>query len=292
MYQFFAIVEVEGTREPRRVPLEGDLQAAVSEELEGQVDRLLPEDVEIIAYDPGYKPDDEVLSLPNYPLPPYVKEAWMVGDALPVLATDELIEGNVKALFGIALSGNPNPPLMAFQNFDAGQVLHRGFRFLLLDRETFQRSDRTGLKIGSKVSAVLRDGDLLFQSEFLVRRYLELDTFFRDATDEEIGDLLSHTAFAPSDRAAFIDHADRWIRRKTTSIVERGILDEVPVDKIVQIGREFELTVQTTTIDGQAKIVIPEDKQAIKRLLRLLDDDLLDSPLTDAKYQVSSKRKI
>jgi hypothetical protein len=39
------------------------------------------------------------------------------------------------------------------------------------------------------------------------------------------------------------------------------------------------------------RIVVPEDKKELKRLLRLLDDDLLESELTGQKYEVNSKRR-
>jgi hypothetical protein len=292
MYQFFCIVEEEENRAARRVPIEGDLQRSVSEELDTQAEHLVPEDAEIIPYEPGYTPDIEVFRLAGYPLPDYVEAALTTPDTLPVLDDEELSEGRVKSLFGVELAAGTDSRNVVFQNFNAGQVLRRGFLYLFLDRDTFQKSDRTGLKVGNKVSAVLRDGDLLFQSEHLVRRYLELDPFFRDATDEEITELLSHSALAPTDREEFIDTADRWIRRKTTSIRERGILDAVPVSKIVETGRDFDLEVEVRQVDGENRIVIPTDKKEIKRLLRLLDDDLLESGLTDARYQVSSKRKI
>lgn len=292
MYQFFCIVEEEENRAARRVPIEGDLQQSVSEELDTQAEHLVPDDAEIIPYEPGYTPDIEVFRLADYPLPDYVEAALATPDALPILDDQELSEGRVKSLFGVELAAGTGSRSVVFQNFNAGQVLRRGIFHLFLDRNTFQKSDRTGLKVGNKVSAVLRDGDLLFQSEHLVRRYLELDPFFRDATDDEITELLSHPALAPTDRQEFIDTADRWMRRKTTSIRERGILDAVPVSRIVQTGRDFDLEVEVERVDGKDRIVIPQEKKEIKRLLRLLDDDLLESGLTDARYQVSSKRKI
>jgi len=292
MYQFFCILEVADARLARRVPIEGDLQQEVSAEIDGQVEKLAPDDVEIIPYEPGYKPEDEIFVIKKYPAPGYLKKALETPDALPMLTDEELSEGMVKALFGVEISKRANPFTVAFQNFDGGQVLRRGHRILFLDQKTFQKSERTGLKIGTKVSAVLRGSDLLFQSEVLVRRYLELDEYFEEATDDEIDDLLSHDAFAPSDHQAFMDLADWPSRRKITSILRRGILDKVPPETIAQTGREFRVEVETTVVDGQRRIVVPHEKKAIKRLLRLLDDDLLESPLTDSKYQVTSKRKL
>jgi hypothetical protein len=292
MYHFFAVVEIDHERSLRRIPLEGGLQRELSAEFDRQRADLLPKDAEIIPYEPGYKPDDEVFVLESYLLPPYIGEALRAPDALPGLHDDDLEEGRVKSIFAVQIS-NPHPRLIVFQNFNAGQVVRRGGGFIFLDGKTFQRSDRTGLRIDDKSTAVFENGNLYFQSEHMVRRYLDLDAFFKAATDEEIAQLLEDPSFAPANAAVVSELADRWSRRKVTSIRMRGILGKVSVPDIVKVGREFKVNVITATVDGQMRIVFPEDdKKAMKALLRFLDDDLLRSPLTENRYQVSSKRKL
>ena len=225
MYQFFCIVEdPDKERSVRRVLLEGELQGELSEDFAHQVAAFLPEDAEIIPYEPGYKPDDEIFVLENYQLPDYVRDALDTPDALPELAEEELVEEQVKALFGIQWTKRSGAEELAFQNFNSGQVLRRGSRFLFLDRDTFQESDRTGLRVDQKVSSVYRAGALYLQSETLVRRYLELDHIFKAATNEEIDILLADATFAPTRRQLFLDNADWWVRRKVTAIHQRAIL--------------------------------------------------------------------
>lgn len=293
MYQFFAIVETDGVRELRRIPLEQELQAELSREFRDERKALIPGDAEIIPYEPGYKPDDEVFVLKRYPLPDYLKEL-AAPDGLPSLQDSELEKGQVKSIFAVQLS-NPRPIAMVFQNFNSGQIVRRGGRFkryLLLEKGTFQNIDRNGLRLDDKATAVIDDGNLYFQSEHLVRRYLDLDSYFTDATDEEIESLLEDPAFVPTGHAVVINQADRWVRRKVTAIRKRAILNKVSVKEIVDVGKEFGVNVATSRDDGQERIVFPQEKKQIKDFLRLLDEDLLRSPLTEARYQVSSKRKI
>jgi hypothetical protein len=291
MFQFLAIVDGDEGRGVRRIPVEGDLQRDLSQEFERQRNNLLPEGVEVIPYEPSYKPDDEVFVLESYALPGYLRAALEAPDALPGLGDADLEGGKVKSLFGARL-GSRNPRQIIFQSFNAGQVLRRSVKYLFLGAETFQRSDRVGLRIDEKVTAVIEDGNLYFQSEDLVRRYLELDAYFQEATDEDIGKLLQHPSIAPAKADVVIDLADRWSRRKFTSIRERDILGKVPVSEIVKVGRKFGVVVATKIVKGKKKIVFPDDKREMKALLRFLDEDLLESPLTDARYQVSSKRRI
>lgn len=60
----------------------------------------------------------------------------------------------------------------------------------------------------------------------------------------------------------------------------------------VDTGRELNIELWIADVDGIEKIVIPEGKQDLKNLLRLLDEDLLESLLTETRYQVSSKCRI
>lgn len=291
MYQFFAVVEIEHERSVRRIPLEGDLQRELSAVFQDQRNDLLRKDAEIIPYEPGYTPDDEVFVLKPYPLPPYIDEALRAPDALPGLQDEDLEEGRVKSIFAVQLS-NPHPRVIVFQNFNTGQVVRRGGGFIFVSGDTFQRSDRVGLRIDNKATAVFENGNLLFQSEHMVRRYLDLDAFFREATDEEIAQPLEEPAFAPAGTAVVSGLDGRWSRRKVTSIRTRGILSRVSVKEIVAVAQEFDVKVVTATLSGQMRIVFPEEMKEIRILLRFLDDDLLRSPLTKNRYQVSSKRRL
>lgn len=291
-YQLFTIVETEAGTEVRRARLTEELQEVVSAELHRQREEFLPAGRELIPYEPGYKPDEELLVIEGYPLPAYLRDVETAPLTLPEVSSAEIEEGRIKSLFGVAAADGRQARAMLFQSFDARQVLERGGLTLLLDRDTFRRLETTGLVVGGKLTALLVGESLYFQSEHLVRRYLPLDDFFREATDEEIEKLLRSPVFAPTAMTDFLPLSDRWVRGKVTSILRRETLKKVPIQKITATGKVYGVEVETRRIDGHRRIVVPREKAALKSLLRLLDDDLLTSQLTDLRYQVSSKRRL
>lgn len=289
-FEFFCLVESDSALAVRRVRVTEDLQKRLSKEFHRQEKEFLPKDVEVLDYEPGYTPDEEVFVLRGYSLPAHLRDIEDARDALTEVSEEEIEEGHVKALIAAALTKNPSRLL--FQNFDARQVIQRTGFFLLLGDDTFRRVDNTGIVVGSKLSALRKDGALYFRSEHMVRRYLPLDPVFEAATDEEIEEFVQVPLFAPTSVSDFVEIADRWIRKKVTSIQRRGVLEKEPLPKIVKIAKGFGVQVVTQKLNGEDKIVLPKDKKPLKALLRFLDDDLLVSRLTDTRYQVNSKRPI
>jgi hypothetical protein len=94
-----------------------------------------------------------------------------------------------------------------------------------------------------------------------------------------------------ADRAEFLAVVDRPIRVKIASVRRRRTLEEHSAKEIRKAAQRFEFDVRTEGRGDQMRIVVPGDKKELKRLLRLLDDDLLESDLTGQKYEVNSKRR-
>jgi hypothetical protein len=89
------------------------------------------------------------------------------------------------------------------------------------------------------------------------------------------------------DAAAFEAAASSTVRRKIALILQSGILDKHPVTTIVATASTFKVTIQTTP-DG--KMVLPESPSELRKLLRFLDEDYYESPLTQTQYVSNSKR--
>lgn len=289
--QLLALVDTDDGREVRRVRLDRDAQQELSAMLREQARELVAEGLEVLDYDPGYTPDEEVFRVPGFPLPGYLEEALTAADALADLDTADAEEHRVRALLLAELPRDPASSTLLFQNFDSGQVLERRWS-LVQDGRVFRRAERTTLVVGRRVTAVMVGGDLYFRSEHLVRRYLDVDRLFAEATDQDVAAFLAQPQLAAPELEGVLAMADRWVRRKVTSILRRGVLAEVPVAEIRRVGAEYDVAVEVVTTGGAERIAVPAARRELKRLLRLLDEDLLLSTLTGHRFEVNSKRRL
>ena len=86
--------------------------------------------------------------------------------------------------------------------------------------------------------------------------------------------------------------SDSWVRRKLWLIRESRILERVPPNDIKAIAAEFNIPVVYEHVDGEEKLKMPEEKKALKSLLRFLDEDYYKSPLSKTNFVTNSKRAV
>ena len=81
---------------------------------------------------------------------------------------------------------------------------------------------------------------------------------------------------------------DQTTRKLIWAIQKSNI--EYDLTEAVNVGNnKFNLQIR---LRDDGKLNIPANKKNFKRLLRLLNDDLLESPLTQEKYETNSKKRI
>lgn len=287
---FYAIIEPPQGRLVRRLRVTREIHQALAETFEAQARELLDPARERRPYEPGYRADNEVLYIDPYQLPGYLKELVASPESPEPLTKAEIEEGLVKGLLA-AEHGDDPAARMLFQNFDRRQVIEAEGNWLVLHKDVFRRFSETALAVGSHLTAVLSGTRLYFTSEFMVRRYLDLDEYFREATDEEIEEFIAQPSLMVADRQEFAAAADRWTRAKIASIARRRTLEDYSAKEIRKAAQRFDFDLRAEGRGDQMRIVVPADKKELKRLLRLLDDDLLESELTGQKYEVNSKRR-
>ncbi|EAU3184231.1 DUF4868 domain-containing protein, partial [Salmonella enterica] len=56
-------------------------------------------------------------------------------------------------------------------------------------------------------------------------------------------------------------------------------------------AKKINFPLQTNLVSGVEKIVMPQEKKAIKALLDFLDEDIFTSEITQTIYKSNSKRK-
>ena len=100
-------------------------------------------------------------------------------------------------------------------------------------------------------------------------------------------------AFATNDKIAvdnveqFVASAGALIRKKISFITQSGILAAHTSQQIARSALQFNLRID---VDDKDRIVLPADKVELRKLLKFLDEDYYESPLSKTRFVSSSKR--
>ncbi len=288
----------------RRLLVSNDVQQALSREFEQQAAALSDPGLRPVPYDPGYKLEprevfvvDATLAPPGtngratpqtLTLPPSLVAAVRAPQAAEIVDADVLRDGGLRSL--CAARGTEADLMLIFQLFQQGQVIRRGnWRYLhvLDDARTFTSLDSDCLALANSAAAVYQGGSLYFRSAVTVRRFLDLDPLFHAATNRELKHFFGGALWAPVNLPVVLAQADDVIRRKVAEIEWRHNLTQVTPRVIQEVARRHDIAL---SLDAKGRLAVPAEKRDLKQLVRLLADDLLESPLTHWTYWSNSKR--
>lgn len=270
-----------------RVPLERALQQELTVHFESLRAVFRARTSEPLAYDPGYHPEEgEVFRVAGFQLPTRLRGLGLSAPNVPSVQDSALESERVRALLA-AGEGPDGGALLLFQAIDARQVLRRqGFTFLL-DERVFRKNERAGLVIRDALDAVFEEGALYFGSEYVVRRFLDLRALFEEATHQELERFFNEDVFHSLEPLDVLRLADQWVRRKVKVLHQNRVVERIGVAELLEQAKRYSLKLNVR----EGRIVLPRTKKDLKLLLRLLDEDFLDSALSRTSYLANSKRR-
>ncbi|WP_454964780.1 Kiwa anti-phage protein KwaB-like domain-containing protein [Filifactor alocis] len=240
-----------------------------------------------VNFDGSYKPDeDERLKIEHFDLPDEIKEA--INNPLGVeklIATDNDL--NIRAVFLTLDDGEEGR--IVFQRTQKRQLLLGGRITLFWNKDTFISTKKPGVVITDSIDAYYENGTLYFKSYYLANQILNLNKYYRQATDEDIRTFCQSSCFYVNDLDSLVSASNNWTRKKIAYILDTKVLETNSIDFILQDAKELGLQFQT---NGENKIVFPEDLKAQKELLSYLADEIYKGRLTDDVYLTNSKRTL
>lgn len=280
-----------------RVVTNGELQDDLETELRRQSEAFMNNKNDV-AFDARYRPDDdELLLIDGFDdidgLIAAVREPENANIWQPS------VEGlsAVKGLFGGFTEDGVTTVII--QAFDKRQAIATGKFSLFYDRNTFRRLDGIGIALDYKPTAILTQGtgdnsptQLRFVSLHNTRRLFDMDAYYHESTREEVESFFNADKFHGFDPDWLGANIDNWIRKKVTFINQEGILDACTPEELQAAAAGFDIAIGVHDAGGQMKLVFPEDKKRLKALLRFLDEDIYQSPISGNRFQTNSKRKI
>lgn len=283
------------TRDPAnrivRFAVDQAVQNAMTTFLDPQV-AIFDADCGEVEFDGKYKPDDgEMLVINEFD--DLDNLAHVIGAPLdvPVADPNNFSFDFIRALF----FGKEEPDgsvSVYLQNFDRRRVISDTGFSIFHAQGVYKKIEGTGLTLDMKVAAKLNGNKLRFFSFFHVRQIFDMTSYYQEATDADIREFARLDQVAVQNLDGLIAVSDSWIRRKLWLVRESRILERVQPNDIKAIAAEFNIPIEYEQLNGEDRIKIPEDKKALKTLLRFLDEDYYKSPLSKTNFVTNSKRAV
>ena len=246
-----------------------------------------PEDRKL-KFDPGYSlSKGQIFSANPYSVPSYINKIYA-----PDTIGDFSISGeglhSLKA-FVAHVATEQGENLLLFQRFMSSQIIRENWSFEDFQNR-FRLVNKRMLTLGNKLDAVFRidERELLFRSYQVVNPFLSLESFFKESSEEEICEWLSHDMLMPEDIDATLDNLDQTMRRRFSMLRESNVLDVKTAEEIRVGCAKYGLLIEV----HEDKLVFPKEKAKSKDLLKYLNDEFYTGENSGEKYVTNSKTKV
>jgi len=288
LFIFFAYLR---NGEIRRILMDRDLQKELTDLFNSKVFEFIPnEDDKIPKFEehPCYKPEeDEIFVIERFDIPTEIIDA--IRNRMTYRNLTENEYDDIKAIF-CGKGDSKENCVIAFTIFDARNIIQcRQSKYLIFYKsDTFKKFDQKILIVNGKIDLLFMNGNLYFRSLHNAKRVFKdlMNEYYREATDQEVEEFGKE--FFGDDVEISEDFLDSRVRKLIFGVVKSGM--NFDLKKVVEIGRsKFGLNLE---INNNGKLELPDDKKEFKKFLKLLNDDLLESPLTELKYETNSKKRL
>jgi hypothetical protein len=291
---FFAVIQGNaGAAEVKRISTNQSLQAELTAFFKQQAEEFLSDDLERIPFDGSYRVDEsEIFVIDDYAIAADFTTAPKHPNQFENIVLDKTDPPQIKAVLAASHDHGNDSALIYFQSFKKTQLLLKGFTISLHSHNTFRKMDDAGLTLDEKLAAVFQDGQLLFRSYSLVNRFLDVKEYFKEATNEEIIQVVRHPTLLAEDEKQVTSMADSWMRKRFAALQASGILDQITARRTANKAGKYGVEIVVKKKDGKDAIVFPSDKRKAKRLLTFLNEGFYQGELTDRLYQTNSHRAL
>lgn len=282
---FFAIIGDE----IKRVRVDNATQKTLSAMFSGQSQAFFGQRSRV-AFDGSYNIDEtEIYEIDDFELDSDFVDAVKQPQSLADF--DLKHDDQIKSIFGGEYDKAADQATLYFQSFNKGRLLKKGFT-LLGDGTTLKENKKPGITLDTKLAGVFVEGDLLFRNYRNMNSIVDISTFYNEATNEQIDEVLEHDRLYVADSDAVHEHVDSWMRRRFTAVLQSGVLDHVTPRQISSRARKYGLKVETKKVDSKDTVVFPTEKKEMKSLLTFLNEGYFEGELTGTLFQTNSQRKL
>ena len=294
--ELFAITDSEIPTRIIKIDIDAPAQTVVENLFRTQRSEFINEDIEEIDFCASYNVQDgEIFSINPFDDEIGIINAIERPDAVPVWDPDDVSVHYFKALFTGEPASNGNPTQVWLQCFDRRQIINNEksfFQVVTQPGNRFSVSTRPGFSLSDRLTAILVGDKLLFKSFFMLRRFFNMEEYFNEATREDLDNIIGNDIFHVENAEDFMTFADSAIKKKVSLIISSGILNDQPIENLIECAQKIGYQLGITNVNGDNKITMPNSKREVKQLLYFLDQGYFNSIITNELMLTNSKRPI
>ncbi|EAS1562079.1 DUF4868 domain-containing protein [Salmonella enterica] len=294
--ELFAITDSEIPTRIIKIDIDAPAQTVVENLFRTQRSEFINEDIEEIEFCAYYNVQDgEIFSINPFDDEIGIINAIERPDAVPVWDPDDVSVHYFKALFTGEPASNGNPTQVWLQCFDRRQIINNEksfFQVVTQPGNRFSVSTRPGFSLSDRLTAILVGDKLLFKSFFMLRRFFNMEEYFNEATREDLDNFIGNDIFHVENAEDFMMFADSAIKKKVSLIISSGILNDQPIENLIECAQKIGYQLGITNVNGDNKITMPNSKREVKQLLYFLDQGYFNSIITNELMLTNSKRPI
>ncbi|HBW6842256.1 TPA: DUF4868 domain-containing protein [Klebsiella pneumoniae] len=294
--ELFAITDSEIPTRIIKIDIDAPAQTVVENLFRTQRSEFINEDIEEIEFCASYNVQDgEIFSINPFDDEIGIINAIERPDVVPVWDPDDVSVHYFKALFTGEPASNGNPTQVWLQCFDRRQIINNEksfFQVVTQPGNRFSVSTRPGFSLSDRLTAILVGDKLLFKSFFMLRRFFNMEEYFNEATREDLDNFIGNDIFHVENAEDFMMFADSAIKKKVSLIISSGILNDQPIENLIECAQKIGYQLGITNVNGDNKITMPNSKREVKQLLYFLDQGYFNSIITNELMLTNSKRPI
>lgn len=287
-FQLAAIVKKGNNFRIFRIPLHQGLQNELAHVWFSQYNSF-SRNIREISFNPGYNPNsDERFCIMDYSLPDWLSNLHCETIRnCEVIGQDEVIISSITGIVGFARNEHDDE-LMLFQNFSRSHVI-RPSHFLFIENGTYITTERPGLTLDTSLSAVFSSDErkLLFRNLSRVNTFLSLADYYKEASEADIREVLSHPIFTTEDLDAAVVESNQWFRKRIAMLRDSGILDRFSAQQIYNHSTEYDIEIKLE----EGRIIFPKERAEARRLLQFLNEEIFRGAITETLYETNSKKQ-
>lgn len=252
--------------------LSEDARRTLARVFDHEMSSFLDRDDQLYIENPIYHcdPETEVFKIEDYSLPTDFSDAIDQWQSLYPLSPAEMVPDRVKVIMGVEQTSNGT--VTVFKKLNRSRILDREATWFWWNNDTFDTADGPGFILPEGLAAVHTQGDLYFEKDGTINAFLNLTSYFREATNDEVEQIVEAGPIIWKSDKQIQNVVSKRCKRLMYMFKSQGGFDDpsITTDGIRDVAAEIGLNVSTETENGTKVIVLPDKPGDITSVFEIL----------------------